>query len=143
MFRAAQQVMVLVIKIAGCHRSGEREPLLQSTSARITRHHTLGCFADGRNSDMARQRTWGPELPVSSLTAHGPFLAWLLGVHIIKQQHDTIHIISPVHLHPVCFVAKLAALPTFTLHRECLVSCLGPVLSRQLFSQSFECSDTS
>ena len=61
---------------------------------------------------MARQRTWGPELPVSSLTAHGPFLAWLLGEHIIKQQHDTIHIISPLHLACVCFVAKLAALPT-------------------------------
>ena len=140
MFRAAQQVMVLVIKIAGCHRSGEREPRLH-----ITPHHTLGCFADGRNSDMARQRTWGPELPVSSLTAHGPFLAWLLGVHIIKQQHDTIHIISPVHPPCVCFVAKLAALPTLLhiAYRECLVSCLGPVLSRQLFSQSFECSDTS
>ena len=38
--------------------------------------------------------------------------AWLRGVHIIKQQHDTIHIISPLHLPCVCFVAKLAALPT-------------------------------
>ena len=84
MFRAAQQVMVLVIKIAGCHRSGEREPRLH-----ITRHHTLGCFADGRNSDMARQRTWGPELPVSSLTAHGPFLAWLLGARCTHYQAAT------------------------------------------------------
>ena len=34
--------------------------------------------------------------------------AWLRGVHIIKQQHDTIHIISPLHLPSVWFVAKLA-----------------------------------
>ena len=71
--------------------------------------------------------------------------AWLRGVHIIKQQHDTIHTISPPHLPCVCFVAKLAALPTLLhiAYRESLVSCLGSVLSRQLFSQSFECSDTS
>ena len=59
----------LLLKLRAAIGQG-REPRLH-----ISPHHTPSCFADGRNSDMARQRTWGPELPVSSLTAHGPFLA--------------------------------------------------------------------
>ena len=62
----------LLLKLRAAIGQG-REPRLH-----ISPHHTPSCFADGRNSEMARQRTWGPELPVSSLTAQGPFLAWCL-----------------------------------------------------------------